>query len=179
VAYLFIGLGVLQFVFGGFFNGLWLAFIGLYLNGAARASYQQVRMRDALSGVKARNLALETCAPISSDLQLDRLVDDQILAQGQRCFVVTDSDDTQGLLTLEKIKAVARNRREGLTVGEVMTPVSALLPADADEDLWSLVQRMNEEGVSEVPVADDGRLLGLLTQESLLNHLRLRSELAA
>ncbi|MFN2184055.1 MAG: site-2 protease family protein, partial [Anaerolineae bacterium] len=38
ISFGFIGLGALQFFAGAFTNGLWLAFIGWYLNGAARAS---------------------------------------------------------------------------------------------------------------------------------------------
>ena len=66
-----------------------------------------------------------------------------------------------------------------MTTGEIMTPVSMLPLVDADDDLWSLIERMNEDGVSEVPVVDNGNLLGLITRDGLLNHLRLRSELAA
>jgi len=179
VAFLFIGLGALQFLFGGWVNGLWFAFIGWYLYNAARSSYQQAALQDALAGVKARNVALERCAPVSSDLRLDRLVEEHVLLGGERCFFVTESDDTQGVITLDDVKAVTRARREGLTVGEIMKPVNSIVPADADDDVWSLVQRMGEEGVSEVPVVDNGRFLGLITLESLLNHFRLRSELAA
>jgi CBS domain-containing protein len=50
---------------------------------------------------------------------------------------------------------------------------------DADDDLWNLVQKMSEEDTSPVPVVDGGQLLGLITRDNLMNHLRLRSELAA
>ena len=179
IAFGFIGVGVLQFVFGGFGNGLWLAFIGWYLNNAARASYQQVALQEMLAGLKARNLAIESCAPVPSDLRLDRLVEEQILRDGQRCFFVTDSDEPQGVLTLDMVKSVAQNRRDGLTAGQLMTPVGALPPVDGDEDVWSLLQKMSEHDLNEVPVAEGGRILGLITRENLLNQVRLRSELAA
>lgn len=179
VAVLFILLGVVQFLLGGLVNGLWLAFIGWYLNSAARSSYQQVQLRDVLGGVKARNVALEQCLPVSSDLRLNRLVEDQVLKEGGRCFTVTESDAPQGLITLDNVKAVARTQWAALTAGEIMTPVSTLPLADADDDLWSLIERMNEDGVSEVPVVENGNLLGLITRDGLLNHLRLRSEFAA
>jgi Zn-dependent protease len=179
VAALFVLLGILQFLFGGFTNGLWLAFIGWYLNSAAQSSYQQVKLQEILTGVKARNAGLEACVPVPSGLRLDLLVDDYVLRDGGRCFFVTESERPQGLITLESVKGIARNRREGLTAGEIMTPVSALPSADADDDLWSIAQRMGQDGVSEVPVADNGHLLGLITRESLMSLVRLRSELAA
>ena len=179
VAYGFIALGALQFLTAGLGNGLWLVFIGWYLNNAARASYQQVVWQDMLRGVKARNITMERCAPVSSGMRLDLLVESQVLAGGERCFFVTDDDDTRGVITLDDVKAVNRAERSSVTASQIMTPVSAIVPADAEEDGWSAVRRMWEEGKSALPVVDNGRFLGLITRESLLNHFRLRSELAA
>jgi Zn-dependent protease/CBS domain-containing protein len=179
VAFGFIGLGVVQFFLGGATNGLWLAFIGWYLNNAARASYQQVELQNMLAGLKARNVMIEQCAPVSSDVRLDRLVEDLVLKGDQRCFFVSDSTDPQGVLTLDDVKGVARTQRERLTVGQVMTPANSALAADAEDDVWDLVQRMNQDGVRTVPILEDGRLLGVITLEHLWNQIRLRGELAA
>ncbi len=179
IAFGFIGLGVLQFFLGGLTNGLWLAFIGWYLNGAARASYQQVALQGMLTGLKARNVMIEQCAPVSSDVRLDRLVEDHVLQGDQRCFFVSDSDDPQGVITLEDVKAVSRAQREQLTAGQMMTSTSSAFAADAEDDVWGLLQRMNEEDVRTVPVLQDGRLSGVVTLDHLWNQVRLRRELAA
>ena len=112
-------------------------------------------------------------------MRLDLLVEGQVLAGGERCFLVTDDDDTQGVITLDDVKAVARAERPTVIASQIMTPVNAMALADANDDGWNLVRRMWEEGKSALPVVDDGRFLGLITRESLLNHFRLRSELAA
>jgi Zn-dependent protease len=178
VAFLFILVGIAQFFLGGLGNGLWLAFIGLYLNSAAQSSYQQVALQQRLAGVKARNVALEQCRDVPTDLPLQQLVEDHVLTEGQRCFFVTESDDPQGLVTLEDIRAIALEKRDQLTVGQIMTPVSGIEAADLDEEVWNLLQKMAEDDVNQVAVADNGHLLGLITRENLWNHIRLRSELA-
>jgi Zn-dependent protease len=178
-ALLLIGVGVVQFFFAGFSNGLWWAFIGWYLYSAAQSSFRQFKLQDALEGVKARNVTMEQCAPISGDLRLDRLVEDHVLTEGQRCFLVGEGDRTDGLITLEGLRAVSGARRSGMTAGQIMTPVSKMEAVDANDDAWSLVRRMGDEGVGELPVTDNGRFMGLITQENLWNHVRLRSELAA
>jgi Zn-dependent protease/CBS domain-containing protein len=179
VAFGFIGFGVLQFFLGGLTNGLWLAFIGWYLNNAARASYQQVALQDMLSGLKARNVMIEQCAPVSSDVRLDRLVEDHVLKNDQRCFFVSDSDDPQGVITLEDVKGVSPAQRERLSAAEVMTPANSAFTADAEDDVWDLVQRMNEDDLRTVPILENGRLLGVVTLEHLWKQIRLRGELAA
>ena len=179
IAFGFISLGVVQFFLGGLTNGLWLAFIGWYLNNAARASYQQVALQEMLSGLKARNVMIEQCAPVTSDLQLDRLVENHVLQGDERCFFVTDSDDPQGVITVDDVKGVSRNQREQLTAGQLMTPVNSAFAADAEDDVWGLVQRMNEDDVRTVPILENGRLLGVITFEHLWKQIRLRTELAA
>jgi predicted transcriptional regulator len=178
-AFGFIGLGVVQFFLGGATNGLWLAFIGWYLNNAARSSYQQVALQDKLTGLKARNVMIEQCAPVTSDLRLSRLIDEHALSGDQRCFFVTESDSPQGVITLEDLKGIPRKQREQLTAAQVMTPAGAAVAADVEEDVWSLLQRMNADGVRTVPILEDGRLLGVITPEYLWNNIRLRGELAA
>ena len=177
VAYLFILLGVGQMLLGGFVNGLWIAFIGWFLNNAAESSYQQVVLKDMLTGIAVRDVMARQCVTVPTDLRLDRLVEDHILGEGQRCFFVTDNGHLEGLITLHNITALPRDRREKLTTREVMTPVDALLRARSDEDVLTLLQRMDEANVNQVPVMEDGHLLGMITRANLLHYMRLRSEL--
>jgi predicted transcriptional regulator len=64
-----------------------------------------------------------------------------------------------------------------LTAGQVMTPVDGLFQADSDEDVLTLLQKMGEAKVNQVPVMDNGHLLGVFSREGLLRHIRLRNEL--
>jgi Zn-dependent protease/CBS domain-containing protein len=179
VAFGLIGLGVAQILLtGGFANGLWLAFIGWYLNGAAGASLQQLQLKDMLAGVKARSVATQACVPVPGELPLDQLVEDHVLAGGQRCFYVTGQDRAEGLITLKNLRAVARGPRSTLTAGEVMTRLVGS-SVDADAEVWDVLQRMDEAEADEIPVVENGSFLGLITREGLMNHIRLRAELAA
>jgi Zn-dependent protease len=178
-AFLFILAGVGQILLGGgFLNGLWIAFIGWFLNNAAESSYQQVVLRDTLAGVKARNVMTQQCLTVPGDLRLDRLVDNHVLGAGQRCFFVADSDNLRGLITLHNIKTISRDQRGEFTASQVMTPVDAVFRVHPEDDVLTLLQRMDEADVNQAPVTDNGHLLGLITRENLLHHIRLRSELA-
>jgi Zn-dependent protease len=179
IAFLFIAFGIGSTILAGALNGLWIAFIGWYLNNAAQASYQQVQLQKLLKGITARNVSVKTCASVPGDLRLDRLVDDHVLRDGQSCFYVADGESKQGLVTLDAIKKLTRGRRSEVTAGQIMTELEALAQAHPDDDLWSLLQRMGEEDLQEIPVMDNGSFLGLLTRDALLNQIRLRSELAA
>jgi Zn-dependent protease len=112
VAYGFILVGVGQILLGGsFLNGLWIAFIGWFLNNAAESSYQQVRLRDMLRGVQARSVMTQECLTIPSGLSVDRLIEDHVLNGGQRCFFVADNGSMEGLITLHNLRSVPRQQR--------------------------------------------------------------------
>ena len=177
VAYMFILLGVGQMFLGSFLNGLWTAFIGWFLNNAAESSYQNSILRDMLTGITARDVMVQQCLTVPRDLQLDRLVEDHVLGAGHRCFCVAENGHLQGLITLHDLKAVPRARRDELTASQVMTPVDAFLWVRPDEDVLTLLHRMDEANVNQVPVMDNGHLLGVITREHLLHYIRLRSKL--
>jgi len=177
VAYLFIFLGVSQMFLGSFLDGLWIVFIGWFINDAARSSYQQVVLKDMLAGVTVGDVTAQQCIAVPSDLRLDRLVRELVLGAGLRCFFVTDNGHVKGLITLDNIRAAPRRLHGELTASQVMMPVNALLPADSDDDVLTLLKRMDEANVSQVPVMDNGHPLGVFTRESLLRHIRLRNEL--
>ncbi|HSJ57555.1 MAG TPA: site-2 protease family protein [Anaerolineae bacterium] len=179
VAYGFILFGVGQIlVGGGLLNGLWIAFIGWFLNNAAESSYQQVRLRDTLSGVKARNVMTQECVTVPSGLGVDRLIEEHVLAGGQRCFFVGDSGSPEGMITLHNLTSVPREQRAHLTTGQLMARIDGVVRAHPEEEVWSVLQRMDEQNVNQVPVMDGGIFLGMITREGLLHHIRVRTELA-
>ena len=178
VAYGFILFGAGQILLGGgFLNGLWIAFIGWFLNNAAESSYQQVVLRDALSGVKARSVMTQECEVVSGSLGLNQLVEDHILSGGQRCFFVADNGNMQGLVTLHNVRQVPRAQRDGLNTSQIMTRLDGVLRVEPDEDVWTVLQRMDEADVNQVPVMENGSFLGMITRENLLHDIRLRAEL--
>jgi Zn-dependent protease/predicted transcriptional regulator len=178
-SFIFMLAGVAQILFSGnFFNGLWAIFIGWFLNNAARSSYQQVLMREALSGVKASSIMLQQCPTVSGDLMLDRLVNDYILNGGQRCFFVAEQGQVAGLITMQNVRGVPHARRYQSTAQQVMTPINAGAWAAADENAFNVLRKMDEANLDQIPVMEDGRVLGLITRDALLRYLRLRQELA-
>jgi len=177
VAYLFIFVGVGQMFLGGFLDGLWTVFIGWFLHDAARSSYRQVLLKEMLAGVTVGDVMSQQCVTVPGDLQLDRLIADQVLRSGHQYLFVEENGDIEGLITLRDVRAVPRNRWTELTARQVMTPVDALFQAHSDEDVLTLLQQMEQADVNQVPVVDNGHLLGVVTRGNLLNYLRLRSEL--
>jgi CBS domain-containing protein len=90
---------------------------------------------------------------------------------------VVESGLVRGLLTLHNIKGVSQDRWASTRVREVMMPVDGLKKVGPDEELWTAMKNMTEEGVNQLPVMDDGRLLGMLGRDNIVTFIKLRGEL--
>jgi len=91
IAYTFIagGFALIILIPQYWFYGLWLIFIGWFLRDAARASYQQILLRDALVGITARQVTDSDCPLVPPDLNLTELVQQYILPTGRSCFLIS------------------------------------------------------------------------------------------
>jgi Zn-dependent protease len=177
-AVLFILLGVWQ-IFSGNLGGLWIAFIGWFLDNAALAQIQQVVFQGLLAGHTVSQAMSDRCLAVPADMSLEQLVDRHILAGGQRWFLVRRGDETIGLITLHRLKQVPRERWPATKAVDVMLPLNQLKRIRPDENLWTAMQRMDRDGVNQLPVMTDGQVIGMLSREDLISYLRTVQELGA
>ncbi len=177
VAFLFIASGIFQGLTGNLFDGLWIALIGWFLNSAAQSGYQHVVMKEMLTGVTARELAALPCMEVPADVCVSDLVAGRVMAHGDRCFFVAQDGHLQGMVTLDEIRRVPRSAWTSLTAAQVMTPAQALAWARPDDELWTLLRRMDEGHLNHLPLLLRGRPVGMITREILQRYIRLRGEL--
>jgi CBS domain-containing protein len=178
IAYAFIAGGLaLIFALQLWFNGLWLIFIGWFLHDAARASQQQILLRDSLIGITARQVTDYGCPVIPPHLNLTELVQQYILPTGRSCFLVAQGAGLEGMVTLQQIKKVPRTRWPITSVQDIMTPASKLKVVHADQDVLSVLQEMNGENANHIPVIEAEEVIGVINRGNLTRLLRTRADL--
>jgi Zn-dependent protease len=155
-------------------NGLWVAFIGGFLLNVASVSYRQVQLREKLHGFTVSQAMTSVCPAVSPAITVGQLVQEYVFAGGQRCFLVVDGGELRGVVTLDNIKAVSQQDRDVIKAGEVMTPVDRLKVARPEQDALGVLEQMNAAGVEQMLVVGEGRVIGLVTRDSLMALLRLR-----
>jgi Zn-dependent protease len=177
VGYLFILGGIaLVFLLRDLFSGLWLAFVGWFLENAASASYRQSQWREGLSGLTAAQVMTTDFAVIAPDVTVVEVIQEHILAGGRRFFVVADQGKLNGVLTLHDIKSVPQQNWGTTRVREVMTAVDKLKVASPDQEVLTVLEEMVENDINQVPVVAEGGVVGLITRDKLLRTLPTRSE---
>ena len=178
IAYALIagGIAIVVFVPLYWFRGLWLAFIGWFLNNAARASYQQVLLRDALINITARQVTDYASPLVPPHMNLAELVEQYVLPTGRSCFLISWGAELDGMVTLQQIKKVARSRWAITPVQDIMTPASKLKVAHADQELLGVLQEMSGENANHIPVVEAGKVIGIINREDIARLLRTRTE---
>jgi Zn-dependent protease len=178
-AFLFIFAGVWQMISGNFTGGLWIAFIGWFLDSAASAQVQQVTVQGLLAGHTVSQAMSTQCANVSADVTLQDLVAEHILGSGQHCFLVKRGDNEVGLMTLQRIKEVPRAEWATTRVGQVMLPLDQSEGVDPNSELWTALQKLDRDGVNQLPVTRDQHVIGMLSREDVISFLRTMQELGA
>ncbi len=177
IAFVLIFIGVWQMFSGNFGGGLWFAVIGWFLDNAASAQVHQVMFQGLLVGHRVSQAMNTQCTSVSGSLTLQDLVDKHILTSGQRCFLVNRGDDTVGLMTLHRIKEVPRSEWVTTSASQVMLPWEELKHVDPDAELWVALQEMDRDGVNQLPVTRDHKVIGMLSREDVITFLRTLREL--
>jgi len=181
VAYAFILSGILIVFLHPFglswFDGLWIAFIGWFLDNAASASYHQVQRREALRELTASQMMTSDYAIVPPNITINQLVQGYVLVKGYHLFLVGEEGRFKGILTLQGIKSVPQSSWDMTLVEKIAVPVDRLKAATPEQDALSVMEQMDENDINQMPVISENRVIGLITRESLLRFLRTRAEL--
>jgi len=178
IAFMFILYGVWQVLTGHLGNGLWIAFIGWFLESAATSQAQQQIFHDLLAGHTVKQAMNRNYVAVSALTTLQDLVDQHILGSGQRVFVVIDqSERVIGILTLHHVKEIPRPAWPTTLVEQAMTPLTQVKWVSPDSPIKSALAEMDQNGVNQLPVMVNGQMMGMLTREGVISFLRIQQEL--
>ncbi len=165
----------LPFFGTGLLPGLWLAFIGWFLNNAALISYRQLLVRDALERVPVRRLMLPAIPPVPASTPVADFIDRYLLRSEHRVFPVDDNGRFAGMVCLHDIRELPAERRSQTTVAEVMRPREELTTAAPEDDAADVLERLARSGVNQLPVMENGRLVGIVRREDIMRWLSLNA----
>ncbi len=176
IAYLFILVGAWQIFTGHFGNGLWIAFIGWFLESAAASQVQQQNVHDLLAGHRVSDTMRRDYSAVSPGATLEQLVDEHILGSGRRSLVVEQNDRVAGLLTLHHIKEIPRSDWSTTTAAQAMIPVGQMKRIRPDAELVDALGEMDRDGVNQLPVMVGDQIQGVLGRDDVISLLRTLTE---
>ena len=179
VAYLLFGYAIYLFLGPDrdAFAGLWTAAIAWFLHNAASTSVQQLVFEQRLRRVRAGDIVRRDETTVPPGISVAELVDHYILPHARRAIPVADNGRLVGIVTVSDIANVPPEQRPKITVAEVMGGQERLHTVRVDGKALDAFELMGEHDLEQIPVMDDGRLVGLLTRADIARQLQLREAL--
>jgi Zn-dependent protease len=177
-AFFLIFAGVFSFLRGNPLGGVWYILIGWFIKDASVASYQHVRLDEALRGVTVRDAMVEAVATVPSSGSVAEAAREQFMRTGYGSYPVTRGEAVVGLLCLKDILRLSAEEREATSVQGAMRPLTDAIVTDPDAPLPVAIARMAQAGTARLLVMHGDKLVGLLTMNGVIRRLKVREELA-
>ncbi len=175
--YLLMGLGFFSILVGGIIGGIWFIFIGWFLAGAARQSYEQVRLKEALTGIGVETVMTEDVPTVSPELSLDDFVRDYLMRYQYASYPVVEDGQVRGMAGIDQVRAIPRDQWRMMSVADITEPVDAEGMVSKEDDAWDALVKLSSEDKRRLLVMHDRTLDGTVSQESILRLVRMRTQL--
>jgi len=168
IAFVLITWGVFQVIVGNWGNGLWIVFIGWFLDQSAYRYMTQAALEGTLRKYKTRDFLVTDCPRVEPLMKINKLVDDIALPSGRQCFLVEGGAQINGLISMEEVQLVPRNSWNETTVGAVMIPLWECQTVSLELDLFETYQQMLKNHADRLPVVENGQFEGIIKRSSIL-----------
>lgn len=173
-AFVLMAAGVLRILAGGVIDGFWLVLIGLFLRGAADASYAQIALREALGRLRVRDVMARDVVAVSPDATVAELVDTFWSHHYTSFPVVAPDGAVRGIASVQQVHQVPGDRWPAARVAEVMRALADDLVIRPHDSAFEALQRASRNGVGRLAVVDGSRLVGYLSLKDLTHVLALQ-----
>ncbi|MFA5317629.1 MAG: site-2 protease family protein [Dehalococcoidales bacterium] len=174
--WLLIGYGIFSIFTGNFMGGIWITFIGWFLNGAAGNSKQESTLKEHLRGVRVRDVMETNPETVNPGTLVADIVHDFFFQRGRHAVAVTEDGRLLGIITLTNVKSIPQEKWPDTRVAEVMTR-SPLYSVAKDAELQSAFNLIAEHDLNQVLVLEDERVVGILSRADIVRYLHLSREL--
>jgi Zn-dependent protease/CBS domain-containing protein len=167
---------VIPFLGTGFVNGIWIMFIGWFLQNAAVQSYRKVVVQDILEDVPVKQMMYTDVPMVKAGVTVQNLIDNYIMKTDNLAFVVFDGDNMVGLVTIDDIRKVDPESRSQTLIQSIMTPSQKLVVVAPEEQASDAFQRLQSEDISQLPVVNGNKIVGLLRRKDIVRWLQVQSQ---
>jgi Zn-dependent protease len=161
--FLLIAAGVALLIVANPVTGVWVAFMGWFLLGAANAETRHLAVREALGGLRVRDLMVPDPATVPPSLSLGRFMDDVVWSRRHTAYPVVEDGRAVGLVPFRRVAEVPRSEWDERTVADCMLARDDVPVLDEDDEVVDALAELSERGVGRGLVLDGDRLRGLLS----------------
>ncbi|MEE9614967.1 MAG: site-2 protease family protein [Thermodesulfobacteriota bacterium] len=174
--FLIVG-GFVQLLKGNFVGGIWFVLIGVFLRQAAESSYQQLIIKMTFEGLRIGEIMTKEVVTLEEDVPLSMVVEKYFFNYHFVSFPVVREGRVVGLLTLNDVRGVEKERWGETLVRDVMEGLTPEMVLSPDDNALKAISKMTGEGTGRFPVLRGEKLVGILTRRDIMRVMELKSGL--
>lgn len=176
VAWSIMFIGLTRILLGQVGAGIWLTFLGLFLNQAVEISEKRSLWQDILSQILVRSVMWTSPTTVSPDTPLQEFLNNYLLPSRRRCLPVIDSQGKfTGLVSIDNLKEISKPDKETIKVSSTMVAANQIPVLHPNQTLFSALDQLQEANLTALPVIEDDKLVGILSEEDLGIYLAMSS----
>lgn len=177
LAYMLILGGIMLAFSGAVFNAIWLIFVGWFLNQAAETGYRQARLRTHLKGITV-NQAMSRSYPVAApDMTLSEAYVTFFQPTRLTALPVVEAGETMlGIVHYDTLRRIPVERWASTNLREAMTGIAETRTVAPEDDLDDVLDSVDGDEFTETPVVEQGRVVGFLTRNGVLEVLRFQEQ---
>lgn len=173
-ALIFVGIFLIFWV--SLFTGLWMVFIGWFLNHAADSNRKELAMRERLSYVHVNDLLSTVTVTIGPETTVAEMVRNIFGRRHGRAVPVCKDGQLIGIATITDVRKIPQKKWAETPVSQIMTrePLYTVVPED---DLNMVMKLLALHDINQVLVKREGQCAGILDRADIIRHLQFSQEL--
>jgi len=179
IGFVLIAAGIFFIFMGNFLNGIWLAFMGWFIQSSAQMGYRQLIFETSIKGIKVRDIMNENIVNVTKDITIQDLVDDYFMKYRFGRFPVIEDEKTQrfiGVISLHDIKGVSKEEWPKVKIGDIVKSVSESEKVDMSMEISDAIKKMGKNDLGHLVIMSGNKLRGIITKSDVMRFIRIRSE---
>src|ERR687886_1831971 len=185
ISYVFMAIGFIIMLSGSFIGGIWLLFIGWFLNSGAQSYLEHHRLSAALSGLYLKDIMNTKFVSVKPDITVNELLNNyfNVYRKSEFPVVLAEGEDAAngneliGAVTAKQALKIPEHSRDRIKVEEIMIPRNELIVMSSNRPADDALRRMfreNKSGIfvceeNEVKIQRGQKLSGLVSKTDILN----------
>ena len=180
IGFLMIAVGIYFIFTNNFLNGIWLAFIGWFLQSSAYLSYRQLIFDSSIKGFKVKDIMNTNIVAIKRDTNVGEIVNNYFMKYKFGIFPVVDNHDNSkliGFISIHDIKSVPREQWDSTDAMDIAEEVKENETISSEAEANEAIRQMSKYNLNHLVILSDKKLKGMITKSDILQFIQLYSEL--
>jgi len=163
------GVAVVMAVFGIFFN-FWLILIAIFVYFGASQEEKSLNISLALEGKKVKDIMRKDFESVSPDMNIQDLYEN-IEKQRHLSYPVLSSDKLVGIVSINDIKNVDKDKWKDITVKDIMNKnFSTVSP---EEDAFSVFKKLLKGNLNRLIVKQTDNVVGIISRNDIFQEIQI------